>query len=628
MIELALNGINKFFGATKVLENITFDVQTGEKVGIVGRNGSGKTTVLKIIDGIESQDEGMLSIRKGATLGYLDQIPSFPQDFTVLKVLESAFDELHKISDEMRMLENNMSGLIEQTLNIAVKKHGELQHIFELEGGYEIEEQMSKVCTGLKINENFKTQLFSTLSGGEKTIVILGKILLQKSEIMLLDEPSNHLDMESIEWLEDYLREYKGTALIVSHDRYFLDRVATKIVEIEDMESTTYIGNYSTYVETKEKNMLLQFEAFKDQQKKIQTMEKTAKDLRDWGLRADNNKFFRRAVSIEKKLEKLIRIEKPKFDKENMKLNFSKTDRSGNEVIKIKDLTKSFDNKILLDNANLLVRYGEKTALIGRNGCGKSTLLKLMLNEYETDSGSATLGANIKVGYLPQNVTFENEEHTVLEAFRDNIIIPEGKAREYLAKFMFFGESVFKKVKNLSGGEKSRLKLGMLMYEELNLLILDEPTNHLDIDSMETLEETLKSFEGTIFFISHDRYFINSLCGRIIEIKDKKFINYDGNYDFYRSQRAKANQLQLQAKNIKIEKQEKAKTQKPVTKISDFNIKKIELRIEEVENELKSIENLMEEFSLDHEKLNELFERKSSLQLELDKLMEEWISIV
>lgn len=486
---------------------------------------------------------------------------------------------------------------------------------------------MSKVCTGLKISEAFKTQSFSTLSGGEKTTVILGKILLQKSDIMLLDEPSNHLDMESIEWLEDYLRDYKGTALIVSHDRYFLDRVATKIVEIEDMETTAYAGNYTKYVSTKETNLLLQFEAFKDQQKKIQALDKAIKELRDWGLRSGNNKFFRRAVSMEKRLEKMTKFEKPKLDTENMQLNFSKTERSGNEVIKISDLSKGFKDKMLLTNANLLIRYGERAALIGKNGCGKTTLIKLMLGEYPPDAGTALLGASTKIGYLPQNISFKNEEHTVLEAFREDIILTEGKAREYLAKFMFFGESVFKKVKNLSGGEKSRLKLGMLMYAEINLLILDEPTNHLDIDSMETLEETLKTFTGTIFFISHDRYFINSLSTRIVEIRGNKFENYNGNYDFYREVREKEKHSASIQKLDKVKKIDNPKPKNPTPRISDFNLSKLENKIEELENRLKEIDANMQKYSLDHEKLINLLKEKEVFQVELDSLMEEWISI-
>lgn len=624
MIELALNSIKKFYGATKILENITFDIKTNEKVGLVGRNGTGKTTILKIIYGLEAQDEGILSIKKGGVLGYLDQIPYFPREYTVLDVLQSAFSDILKIGSTMRELETNMCSLAGSPLQAAIQKYGELQHAFELKGGYETEELMSKICTGLKITDSLKNQLFTDLSGGEKTIVILGRILLQRADIMLLDEPSNHLDLESIEWLEEYLREFKGIALIVSHDRYFLDRVVSKIIEIEDMESTTYEGNYSSYVETKENNLLLQFEAFKDQQKKIKAMEKAIKDLRDWGLRADNNKFFTRAVSIEKRLEKMIRIEKPKTENDTMKINFLNTDRSGNDVIMIKDLCKGFGNKPLLINADLLVRYGERVALIGKNGSGKSTLIKLLLGEFAPDTGSALFGASIKAGYLPQNIVFKNDENTVLEAFREDIILPEGKAREYLAKYLFYGESVFKRVKGLSGGERSRLKLAMLMYEEINLLILDEPTNHLDIESTEALEETLKIFKGTIFFISHDRYFINALGSRVVELHDKRLTSYDGNYDYYRNQKISQRVIVTEAPK---KTQVKPSIIRPVTKLKARDLKQIEILIEEAEKELHEVDEKMLINSTDHNKLLELDKTRTLLQQQLDTLITEWVSL-
>ncbi len=627
MIEVALNGIKKYYGAVKVLDNVTFEVHTGEKVGIVGRNGTGKTTILKILCGIEGYDGGILSIRKGAELGYLDQIPVYPENYTAMDVLKIAFEKLYQISSQTKNLEVSMAELSGDELTETITKYGELQHTFEHEGGYEIDEKMSKVCTGLKLNEVLIKQPFSTLSGGEKTTVILAKILLQSPEILLLDEPSNHLDMESIEWLEEYLREYKGTVVIVSHDRYFLDRVVTKVVEVEDMETVTYIGNYSTYVETKEKNLLLLFEAYKDQQKKIQAMEKTIKDLREWGSRGDNKKFFRRAASMEKMLERIQKIEKPVLDGDNIKINFINGERSGNEVIKIKNLSKSFDDKPLLNDVNLIISYKERTALIGKNGCGKSTLIKLLLNEYETDSGVIEFGSNVKFGYLPQNITFTNEEHTILDAFRDDIALTEGKAREYLAKFMFYGESVFKKVKNLSGGEKSRLKLAMLMYHEVNVLILDEPTNHLDIDSIETLEDNLRGFKGTIFFVSHDRYFINSIANRIVEIKDKTFLSYDGNYDYYKEIKSKENQQALDVKKQPVERKEKTKSQKPVVKNIKKDISIIEEKIQEFEEEIKDISMTMEQFSSDYTKLNELCHQRAHLQKELDTLMEEWVSM-
>jgi len=631
MIELALNSVQKYYGATQILENITFEVQTGEKIGIIGRNGSGKTTILKIIAGLEKQDQGAVIVKKGATLGYLDQIPDYPEDYTAMDVLNTAFIIQEKISKSLKESENGMAMLRGKELDIALIKYGELQQKFEQEGGYDIVEKLSKVCTGLNITEEFKNQLFITLSGGEKTIVILAKILLQAPNVLLLDEPSNHLDMEAMEWLEDFLKEYKGIALIVSHDRYFLDRVVTKIVEVEDMESESYDGNYSDFVKEKDRRMMLQFDAFEDQQKKIKAMEKTISQLRDWGSqRADNAKFIKRAVSMEKRLVKMQRIEKPIFEKQNMKIKFLTSDRSGNQVVKIKEVTKGFQNKLLLDGANLLIRYGERVVIIGNNGTGKSTLIKLLINEYAADSGIAELGSAVKLGYLPQNVTFENEELTVLECFRENKTISEGMARGFLAKFMFYGENVFKKVKNLSGGEKSRLKLGFLLYEDVNVLILDEPTNHLDIDSRETLEEALAAFEGTILFISHDRYFINIICSRIVDLREKKLISYDGNYEYYKEKRAeeKVTNCKVELAKTVLKKQDvKPKNALDENKNKEKEIKKLEANISSIEKSIEELDRSMIEYASNYEKLNELLAEKIKLQKDLEGIMEQWVCL-
>lgn len=631
MIELALNSVQKYFGATKILESITFEVQTGEKVGIIGRNGSGKTTILKIIAGIEKQDKGAVIVKKGATLGYLDQIPEYPKEYTSMDVLNTAFTKQEKISRSLRELEEQMSFLTGKELDTSLIKYGELQLKFEHEGGYEIVEKLSKVCTGLSITEEFKKQLFSTLSGGEKTIVILAKILLQAPDILLLDEPSNHLDMEAMEWLEDFLKDYKGMALMVSHDRYFLDRVVTKIVEIEDMESETYAGNYSDFVKEKEKRMMLQFDAFEDQQKKIKAIENTIKQLRDWGSqRSDNPKFIKRAVSMEKRLEKMQRVEKPVFEKQNMKIKFLTSERSGNEVVKLKEVTKGFQDKLLLNKADLLIRHGERVVIIGNNGTGKSTLIKLLLKEYTVDSGIAELGSAVKLGYLPQNVTFENEEFTVLECFRENKTISEGKAREFLARFMFYGENVFKKVRNLSGGEKSRLKLCFLLYEDVNVLILDEPTNHLDIDSRETLEEALGNFEGTILFVSHDRYFINIICSRIVDLREKKLISYDGNYEYYKEKRVAERVVDSKVEMVRtvVKTQEiKPKNGDNNSKKNQWEIEKLEADIVSIESSIEELDKLMIEYASNYEKLNELLAEKSKKQQDLEKVMEKWVCL-
>jgi ATPase subunit of ABC transporter with duplicated ATPase domains len=624
MIELALNGVAKYFGATEVLKNINFEVQTAEKVGLVGRNGSGKSTILKIISGIEKHDKGSVMIKKGCVVGYLAQIPEYPENYTVSDVLNSAFEKVIAIEQQMKSLEIKMKELASDEIDRALKQYSELQQRYEIIGGYEREEKLSKVCIGLKFDYSFKNQFFNLLSGGEKTTVVLGKMLLENPQLLLLDEPTNHLDVEAVEWLEEYLKQYKGMVLIVSHDRYFLDRVVTKIIEVEDMESETYLGNYSTYVKTKEEKVMLEFEAFQDQQKKIKAMEKAIKDLRDWAIRADNNKFFRRAASMQKRLDKMEKLDKPVLEKQNMKLNVNQAQRSGEETIKIKNLTKSFDNKILIENGEMLIRYGERAALIGVNGSGKSTLLKILLGEETADLGEALLGASVKTGYLPQQIDFPDEGATVLESFRDGITISEGNAREYLAKYLFFGESVFKKVKSLSGGEKSRLKLGKLLFEDVNLLILDEPTNHLDIDSIETLEETLLDFQGTILFISHDRYFINKLCSYIVSLENRALVKYHGNYEYYRDKKQALKQVEVQKSTVKKEKPQRTKVVDEEKKKEKLKLK-LEEQIADFEEAIVQLDLKMNLKDIDYVLIQQYYQEKQEVQQKLDEVLEQWM---
>ncbi len=656
MFELSLNSVKKYMDATLVLKNITFQVYSGEKVGIVGANGSGKSTILKLIAGIEPMnycigypgatspgyDEGFICTPRGATKAYLEQIPEYPDSVKVIDVLNLAFAEIHGIENEMRKLEDKMKALEDIALEKALKQYSDLVQLYEVKGGYDIEEKLGKVCTGLKFDEGFLNKDFSLLSGGEKTTVVLGKLLIDNPDILLLDEPTNHLDMDSIEWLENYLKAYKGIVIIVSHDRYFLDNVVTKIVEIEDMESEIYKGNYSDFAKQKEENMLEQFHQYKEQQKQIKTIEKTIKELRDWANRVDNNKFFKRAASLQKKLDKMksgdtesnkyyrtrgqyVRTEKPKFERENMKFNFKETERSGNETIKAEGLSKSFEDKVILKDADLLINFGERAALIGPNGSGKTTFLKLLLGEEQPDDGVVELGANVMAAYLPQKITFKNEELTVLECFREDVSILEGKAREYLSKFMFYGNSVFKKVKHLSGGEKIRLKLGKLLYEDINLLILDEPTNHLDIDSIETFEEALEEFSGTIFFISHDRYFINKISERVIAVENNAFKSYPGNYDYYKSVK---DEFSLQAPKNPVVKTEKVKKPRNIdeSKKVEAEKAKVEAVIESLENEIRDIDLAMAAEGLAYEELNKLYCRKEELSKELYAVMELWLS--
>lgn len=629
MIELALNKLQKYYGANMVLENVTFDIQTGEKVGIVGGNGCGKSTLLKIIMGVEGYEKGTISIKKNSTLGYLEQMPVYPEDFKTIDVLNTAFEKIDSLQKEMEVLEKQLADNNEEDMEKLLNCYSKVQMAYESLGGYEKEEKLSKVCVGLKINEEFKNKLFSELSGGEKTTVILGKILLQNPDILLLDEPSNHLDLETMEWLEAYLKEYKGVVIIVSHDRYFLDNVVTRIIEIEDMVATSYEGNYTAYVKEKERQLKLQMEAFLSQQKKIKEIEKSIAQLRDWGMRGDNEKFFKRAANMQKFLDKLQRVDKPVLERSSMNIHTNIGERSGDNVVIIKELSKSYGERVIFNKIDLLIRNKERVALIGANGSGKSTLIKILLGDLRADNGTAVLGSGIKLGYLPQNISFEDENKSILESFRDGIAITEGKAREYLAKYMFFGEMVFKRVGSLSGGERSRLKLAMLMYNEINLLILDEPTNHLDIDSREELEGVLKDFAGTLFFVSHDRYFINNIADRVVKLRSSSLASYAGNYEYYKEKSAELKDAREALRNTdagnKIIKKQKEKAVKATkSNNNEFKKQKLEKQIEELEEKLKVLELEINEHCEDYEKINNLYEEKVNLQQQLESFMEEY----
>lgn len=634
MLELTMYNVMKHYGENFILNNASFMAYEGERIGIVGANGCGKSTILKLLAGIETKDidyrkicEGRSRITypKGTSIAYLDQLPSYPESSTVHDILNLAFQELDGIEEQLKLIESKMENLNEEELEIVLKQYSQLQQEFDTKGGYTRNEILSKVCTGLKFDNIFLQKEFNILSGGEKTTVNLGKILLENPDILLLDEPTNHLDMEAVEWLEKHIKSYKGIIIIVSHDRYFLDNAVTKIVEVENRQCQTYKGNYSDYVKQKEENMLLQYENYKEQNKKINSMESAIKDLRDWAQRADNNKFFRRAVSMQRKLDKMERIDKPRFERQNIKISFKDTDRSGFEVIKINGLSKRFGNKVIFENANLYITLGERVAIIGPNGSGKTTFLKMLLGETDVDNGKTLIGSNAKTAYLPQIIAFNNEEDTVVECFRENRVISEGKAREYLAKLMFFGRDSYKKVTQLSGGERVRLKLGMLLFDEINLLILDEPTNHLDIDSIENLEEALEEFQGTILFISHDRYLINKVCRRLVAIEDHKLINYEGNYDFYKNKKNVRQLLIDEPQTI-----QKLKVQKDISVVekrkNEVDLSKLESNIKDIEDEMKEIEKIMAGPLINHDELNKLYCKREELNKQLDKMLEVWLS--
>lgn len=643
MFELSFHNVKKYMDTTLILQNISFQVYSGEKVGLVGANGSGKTTLLKLIAGILKlnlypgskslgYDEGVIAIPKDATIAYLDQIPEYPVHYTVQTVLNLAFEELLSLEEELRALESRMKDAIGIELDRQLKKYGDLMNRFETLGGYDIKEKMSKICVGLGFDATFLSKPFYLLSGGEKTTVVLGKILMDRPDILLLDEPTNHLDMDAIEWLESYLKSYEGIVIIVSHDRYFLDNTVTKIIELEDRECATFKGNYSDYTKLKEDQMMTQFADFKEQQKQIAAMEKAIKELRDWAQRSDNGKFYKRAASIQIKLDKMQKIEKPKFERANMKLNMSSFQRSGNETIICDGLSKAYDDKILFHGAEMMIRYGERIALVGPNGSGKTTLVKMLLGAEVPDEGRIVFGASVKPGYLPQTIVFDDEEKTLIEAFRENLDLSEGKTREYLSKFMFFGSAPFKKVRHLSGGERIRLKLARLLFDDINVLILDEPTNHLDIESIETFEEALEAFKGTIFFISHDRYFINKISNRVISIEQYGLISYDDGYEACKL--ARENQKSQQQftesfeKKIRvIEKPEKAQRIGKNPKRIEIDLARTESLIHSLESEQTEIDLALKDTTLDYETLSNLYNRRQHIEAALEHVMLEWLEL-
>lgn len=536
MIEIELNNIIKNYGLKNVLNGMNLTLKTGERAAIICCNGAGKSTVLKIIMKQENISAGTINIRKNATIGMLKQIYEYEEtNPNVYTFLQRSFEHFFELETKLKKLEDEMSyEKDDEKISELLQKYGNVQQKYIQMGGYDIQEKFNKICSGLQINEKMLNQNYNDLSGGEKTIVNLGALLLKEPSILLLDEPTNHLDMEKLEWLEKFLKEYKGTILMVSHDRYFLDKIATKTILLENGKEKIYFGNYSYFLKEDEKRTLAEFENYKNQQKMIKKMKESIKTLRKFGELAKNEMFFKRAKSIEKKLAKIEQL--PQVDLEqktllNFKLNIDS--RSGKDVVIINNLNKNFESKNIFENANLQIHYGEKIALIGKNGTGKSTLLKIIMNEDCEYTGEIKIGQSVNIGYIPQEINFEDDNQTILNFFEQFDNRNETEIRTSLAKYMFRGNDVFKKVSSLSGGEKVRLILAKLLKQNINFLILDEPTNHIDIETRELLEEAIKEYSGTVLFVSHDRYFINNLAERIVEVKEKRFFSYVGNYDEY-----------------------------------------------------------------------------------------------
>lgn len=523
MIEISLNKINKSYGYNNVLNNLSFDIKTNERVALIGSNGCGKSTTLKIIMGLESSDSGKVSIRKESKIGYLTQIP--PEEKAGVSsrdVYLRGISELLDLKSKINTFVDSMSGSDKD-----IKTLDKLQEEFRIKGGYNLKERIEKIRNGFKISNELLDREYNKLSGGEKTLINLASIVLSSPDILLLDEPTNHLDIDTLEWFEDYLSSYNGTVVLISHDRYFLDRTVNKIIEMENGSADIYHGNYSYYLKESEKRLMIEFQNYKNQQKEIKALKEAIIRYKTWGAKSDNPMFFRRAKAIQTRLNKMELIEKPKT-KSDIKINLNVEERTSNRVMVISNLNLSIGNKELLKKSNMEVYYKERVCLMGKNGAGKTTLIKNILNNTHEN---IKLGTNIKFGYIPQEIRFDNEELTIYEHMRKIFVGSESELRSKLNQFYFTVDNIDKKVKNLSGGEKVRLKLLELILKNANFLILDEPTNHIDIDTREILEESLLAYEGTILFISHDRYFINKIATKIVMIDDKKMITYDGNYD-------------------------------------------------------------------------------------------------
>lgn len=630
--------VQKYYGAELVLSDVTFEIKEGEKAGLIGRNGSGKTTMLQLLQGILSPDQGHIAIRKGTKIGCLAQNPTEEESFTVRDVLALAYRQVLECQAKMAGLEKRMADehvlADEGRLKAVLQQYAELQETFDRGGGYEMDARIDRVAAGLGIPPDQYTRPFASLSGGEKTKVCLASLLLEQSSLLLLDEPTNHLDMTAVEWLEEYLQAYKGTCVIVSHDRYFLDRIVTKVIEIEDGEAVTYLTDYTGYQKEKQEKLLQQFADYQDQQKQIKQMQESIKRYVEWGRIGGNEKFFRRAASIRKALDRMDKVKRPVLERKTAEFKLESADRSGNDVLALDRVAKSFGDHLLFQHVSGLLTYGKRVVLIGANGCGKSTLFKLLLGSEHPDEGTVKLGSRVEIGYLEQDATSQIRK-SVLDYFREETELEEGEARNRLARYLFYGADVFRTVANLSGGEWTRLRLALLMHSMPNLLLLDEPTNHLDIASREELEDALEEFPGTVLAISHDRYFINRIAGEIWDLRNCTMTAFSGNFDDYKAQLAKRRSAEPAIRPEKEARQEGkelsrnidplSKTERDLTRLRtqlEQDIERMEAQLSKLETELAN-----PAFSTDANKLSALLAEKDLVQEELGQRYESWLQL-
>ena len=616
MVDISVKNLNKFFViGENLLQDLSFEIEEGERVAILGRNGCGKTTLFKIITGEMDYDGGEVYVNPNKKLGMISQIPHFPLGYTVEDVLRSAFREILAAKKKMEALETAMEqGATQEQL----KTYDSLVARFQAGGGYDMDVEVDKICNGLGITPAQRPQLFDSLSGGEKTRINLARLLLEKTDILLLDEPTNHLDLNSVEWLETYIKTFKGTVLAISHDRYFIDQIAQRVIEITEGHAEFYTGNYSFYMEEKQARFDLQLKQYEQEQAKLKQLGYTVERMKGWGI--NNRTLYRRAMSIQHRMERIRKTERPKTEK-TMKATFTEKDFSGDVVFKLKNLSKSFGDRVLFSDVNLSVEGGERIALLGDNGTGKSTFIKCLLGE-EDCQGKIQFGPTVKWGYLPQIIHFDHPERSLYDTMLYEKNLTPQQARDRLGAFLFQGEDVFKTVGTLSGGEQSRLRLCMLMDEKINLLILDEPTNHLDIASREWVEAAIEEFEGVLLFVSHDRYFIEKFAERIWLLEDGTIRDFRCDYRKYRSileHEAMARVLPAAAPKVK-----KEKGKPGGTKETEKTVRRLEREIDKQEKLVADLDTKIEAAAADYQELTRLLGEKEEAENILMELMEQW----
>ena len=616
MIDVSVRSLVKSFELGKnILDGLSFTVTAGERVGILGHNGCGKTTLFRILVGELRADEGDVMIAPSKRLGLISQIPVYPEGWTTEQVLKDAHRHLYRIAERMEELSLEMERDSSKAL---LAEYDRLQEDFRRLGGYDMDTDRSRVANGLDISPAMLHQRFDSLSGGEKTRVNLARLILEDTDILLLDEPTNHLDLHATEWLEDYLLGFKGTVLVISHDRYFLDKVVQRSIEIDEGKAEFYSGNYSFYVEERQRRFEEKLKKYEKDQAKIEQLTRAAEQMHLWAFMG-NDKLHKRAFSMEKRIEKLSQGEKPQ-EQRKLNVKFKQREFNGDEVLVMENVSKGFGDRTLFSDLSLTVTGGERIALIGDNGTGKSTLVKLIMGEETPDSGYLYKGPAVRSAYLPQHVRFSVEERSALDTMLYDCRCQPQQARDRLAAFGFKGEDVFTPVGALSGGEKSRLRLCMLMGSDINFLILDEPTNHLDIASREWMEDALSDYEQTLLFVSHDRYFIEKFATRIWALSDGKITDFRGGYEAYCQWKSRQ-QVYAQAEK-RQEKEKKPKPQRP--KNNDKAIARTERDIQRLEEKIAGLDQLAEENGSDYQKLMEIATEKETLETELMELYEKW----